>query len=174
MIVIVPILSAVCIAFFLFIVFVLISSSITNAPYLPSDDASVKSMIAMARITPGIKTVDLGSGDGRVVVAMARAGAEAHGYEINPFLIWISRWRIKRAGLSGKAFIHSKSFWNADVGCFQVVTIFTLPYFIPRIEKKLQRELKPGARCVLNGAVFSHWLRAQKDAEHGIFLYIKS
>ena len=77
-----------------------------GAIYDPSSRAEADVMARIAEVRPGEKAADLGSGDGRVVCALARAGAEAHGYEINPVLVLISRRNIRREGLAGRAFIH--------------------------------------------------------------------
>jgi ribosomal protein L11 methylase PrmA len=153
------------------LVIILITSSATNAPYLPSDRRSVETMVALADIRPGETTADLGSGDGRVVMAMAEAGAEAHGYEINPILVLWSRREIRRKNLSGKAFIHWKSFWPVNLGRFDAVTMFTLPYFMPRLEKKIKAELRPGARFVSNGSRLPTLPHTIKDEKGGIYLY---
>ena len=58
-----------------------------GAIFARSKDEIVEKMILLADVKPGQKAIDFGSGDGRLVIAMARAGAEAHGYEINPFLV---------------------------------------------------------------------------------------
>jgi hypothetical protein len=150
---------------------ILIASSVTNAPYLPSDKKSVAKMVALANICPGEKTVDLGSGDGRIVIAMAKAGAEAHGYELNLFLVWWSRYKIRKAKLSGRAFIHWKSFWKEDLGKFQAITMFTLPYFMPRLEKKLGKEMKSEAVFISNASPLPNWQYKIKEADQGIYAY---
>jgi Protein-L-isoaspartate carboxylmethyltransferase len=77
-----------------------------GAPYIPTKREGVIKMLKLARVRPGCKALDIGSGDGRLVIALAQAGAEAHGCEINPVLVWWSRRKIKAAGLEGRAFIH--------------------------------------------------------------------
>ncbi|KKU26965.1 MAG: hypothetical protein UX39_C0005G0003 [Candidatus Magasanikbacteria bacterium GW2011_GWA2_46_17] len=77
-----------------------------GAVFVPTDTGAVLTLIEMLEIKSSDKAIDLGSGDGRVVVALALAGAEAHGYEHNPLLVWWSRHKIRRAGLSERAFIH--------------------------------------------------------------------
>jgi ribosomal protein L11 methylase PrmA len=72
-----------------------------GAIYDPSSRIEAEAMARLAEVRPGEKAADLGSGDGRVVCALARGGAEAHGYEINPVLVLISRRNIRREGLSG-------------------------------------------------------------------------
>ena len=155
------------------VVIILVTSSATNAPYLPSDRGSVRTMVALADVRPGETTADLGSGDGRIVMAMAKAGAEAHGYEVNPMLVLWSRREIRRKNLSSNAFVHWKSFWPVNLGQFDAVTMFTLPYFMPRLEKKLKAELRPGARFISNGSRLPTMPYATKDEKGGIYLYKK-
>lgn len=142
-----------------------------GAPYVPIHDKTMKKMIEMLSIKPGEKAADLGSGDGKIVIALAQAGAEAHGYEINPFLVLWSKRSIKKTGLKGKAFIHWKSFWGADFSSFRIVTIYGITYVMKRLEKKLQKELKEGSRIASNSFPFPHWPLSKKEL--GIYLYKK-
>ncbi|MEW5805519.1 MAG: 50S ribosomal protein L11 methyltransferase [Patescibacteria group bacterium] len=138
-------------------------------PFVPSEKDRVGTMVELARIKPGEKAVDLGSGDGRIVIALAQTGAEAHGYEINPLLVWWSRYRIKRAGLTDKAFIHQKDFWQEDLSQYQLVVIYGISFIMSRLEKKLTKELKSGARVVINDAVFPNLKYSQKQDK--VYLY---
>jgi len=117
----------------------------------------VKKMIALADIKPGDKAVDIGSGDGRLVIALAKAGAQTHGYEINPFLVLRSRRNIKKAGLEGKAFIHLSNFWNEDFSQYNVVSLFQIAHTMVKLEDKLKKELRPGTRIISNYFVFPTW-----------------
>ncbi len=123
-----------------------------GAWYEPSDDNEVRNMIYLSEAAPGKKAAELGSGDGRIVIALAKKGVEAHGYEVNPFLVYRARQNIKKAGLEGKAFIHWKSFWNVNFSDFDIVTIFQISYIMGKLEKKLFAELKPGALVISH-----HW-----------------
>lgn len=147
-------------------------SLITGAPFVPSRDKAVEKMIALADIKPGERAADLGSGNGKVVIALARAGAEAHGYEINPLLIWWSRINIQRAGLETKAFIHWKSFWGENFITFSVISLYGIPHIMKRLEKKLRTELRPGTRVVSNAFTFPHWIHSKKDND--VYLYLFS
>ncbi len=119
-----------------------------GAVYFPSARSHVLRMAELAEVSAGDRAVDLGSGDGRVVIALARRGAEAHGYEINPVLILLSRRNIRRAGLTGRAFVHWGSFWRADLSGFRAVTVFQGSSVMRRLERKVRRELPEGARVV--------------------------
>ncbi len=123
-----------------------------GAIYDPSSPDKTYHIAEMAGIVPGDKAADLGSGDGRVVMELAKRGAEAHGFEINPFLVLRSRQNIARAGLSHKAFIHWGSFWRANLSPYTVITVFQVGFVMGRLEDKLKRELSPRARIVSH-----HW-----------------
>mgnify|MGYP001577833905 FL=1 len=128
-------------------------------------------MIKLLDIRPGEKAADIGSGDGRIVIAMARAGAETHGYEIDPLLIWRSRRKIRQAGLQNKSFIHWKDFWNEDFSSFDIVTVYGIKHIMKKLEEKLKKELKPGARVVSNGFKFPTWQPLK--SQDGLHLYIQ-
>jgi len=119
-----------------------------GAIYDPSTQAEAEMMASIAEVRPGEKAADLGSGDGRVLCALARAGAEAHGYEINPILVLVSWRNIRRSGLAGRAFVHWGNFWRASLSAYSLVTTFQVGFVMGRLEAKLLRELAPGSRIV--------------------------
>jgi ribosomal protein L11 methylase PrmA len=140
-----------------------------GAIYDPSSHHMTELIVDTAEVLPGERAVDLGSGDGRVVIALAKRGAEAHGYEVNPILVLISRRNIRCAGLKGKAFIHWRSFWAADLSSFDIVTVFQVGFIMGRLESKLTRELSPKARIVSH-----HWrfpTLIHERARGDVFLY---
>ena len=137
--------------------------------FVPANPEAVLSMVKLLDVVPGEKAVDLGSGDGRIVIALARAGAEAHGYEHNIILVWWSRFKIRRAGLSGKAFIHRSNFWKTDFSRFTIFTVFGIPYIMAPLQEKLSREAAPGARAVSYTFKFPSLKLAGKD--NGNYLY---
>jgi len=119
-----------------------------GAIFVPIRKLAIDRAIRLLEIKSGEMAVDLGSGDGRVVIALARAGAQAHGYEHNPLLVWWSRFKIRQAGLSGKAIIHMSNFWTADLSNFTVFTVFGIGYIMKSLEEKLLREAKSGSRII--------------------------
>jgi cyclopropane fatty-acyl-phospholipid synthase-like methyltransferase len=140
-----------------------------GAPYVPSQKKTVWQMTEMANVHPGERAIDLGSGDGRVVIALARAGAEAHGYEINPLLVWLGRREIRKAGLGDRAFIHWKDFWSVDFSTFDIVTVFGISHIMGFLRRKCRKELKASARVVANSFPFSRWPHTKKVGE--VYLY---
>lgn len=134
-----------------------------GAVYLPTRKRTVKKMIELAEIKPGDKAVDLGSGDGRLVIALAEAGAEAHGYEINPVLVFLARRKIRKNDLKGRAFIHFKNFWKEDLSKFDAVTIFGIGFAMEPLKQKLEKELRAGTRVVSNAFNFPGWKPTKKE-----------
>jgi len=115
------------------------------APFLPSKKKDVGRMIDLAEIKPDERIYDLGCGDGRLVFAAAKLGAEAIGIEIFilPYLYaWINSWGKKKTKiLFGDLF-------NYDASGADVVFIFLLEKAYGRLAEKLSKELKPGTRVV--------------------------
>jgi len=142
-----------------------------GAIYVPSKEEKIKKRIELAEIKPGQKAVDLGSGDGRLVVALAKAGAKAYGFEINPALVLKSKRNIRKAKLENKAFVKWGSFWPADLSEFDIVVIYGMKHVMKRLEKKLKKELKKDAKVLANVFEFPTWLPAKKS--QGLYLYIQ-
>ncbi|MBI2483799.1 methyltransferase domain-containing protein [Candidatus Uhrbacteria bacterium] len=126
-------------------------------PFIPSGKKSVDAILEAAGNLQGKLVLDLGSGDGRIVIACARAGAQATGYEINPLLVWYSQRRISRVGLGEKARIAHADFWKQSFSDFDVVIFYGVVFAMPRLEKKLRFELKPGARVIASHCAFPSW-----------------
>ena len=119
-----------------------------GAIYVASTPEKTLLMAELSDAAVGERAADLGSGDGRVVIALARRGAEAHGFEVNPILVLVARRNVRRSGLQGRAFIHWKSFWRADLSPFNVLTLFQGSAIMRRLEAKVRRELAAGARVI--------------------------
>lgn len=156
--------------YFLLLIFsVWLSGFFFGAPFESTVKKRVNKMIEFSRVSKNEKIVDLGSGNGKIVIEFAKKGIEAHGYEINPFLVYISRKRIKKLFLQDKAFIHRKNFMKEDLSDYDVVFIFQIWYMMGKLEKKLKKELKKGSRIVSNTWKFPNW-KPRKQSK-GVYLY---
>jgi len=140
-----------------------------GGPYAPSNQQRVCRMVELAGLSSGGRMADLGSGDGRIVLAFASSGVEAHGFEINPRLVWLSRRAARRRGLGDRAVIHRRNFWKEDLSGFDVVTVFGIGHVMRRLGTKLRRELKPGALVIANGFPIPGW-RPQYEKDH-LYVY---
>ncbi len=140
-----------------------------GVPYLPVHRKQAEKMMELAELKPGMKTVDLGSGAGRLVFLAAENGAFATGYELNPFLVWWSRMMARIFKLDKLVDIKLKSIYQADLSQMDVVFAFLLPKPMEKLEKKLFTELKPGAMILSYS--FSIPNRTPIKKEQGIFVY---
>ena len=142
-----------------------------GVPYAPTKKSGVNKIIELANIRPGEKAIDLGSGDGRIVAALARAGADAYGIEINKMLIWFSKKYLKFLGLKNKTTIIENSFWDENYSSYDIITIFGQPLIMGRLEEKIFNEARPGTRIVVNRFKFPN--KEYQRENKGIYLYIK-
>ena len=130
---------------------------ITGGPFAPISYQRTEQMLRLLDIKMGDLTADLGAGDGRLVIAMAKKGATAHGYEINPLLVIIARFKIRKEGLREKAFIHLQNMWKVDYSNFDKITVYLSPHIMRKLEIKLKNELKKGAIIAMNHYHFPNW-----------------
>lgn len=143
-----------------------------GGPFVPTSNETVAHMIRLANITPNDRVADLGSGDGRMLIAAVKAGAKsAVGYEIHPGLVVVSRARAKAAHVQDKVHTIKKSFWKADVHDVNVVLLYQLPDSMEELEKKLLAELPNGARVVSHAFPMKTWQPIKKEGK--LYLYIK-
>jgi len=121
----------------------------------------VAAMLDLAAVGPADRVFDLGSGDGRLVLAAARRGARAWGIEFDPGLVELSRRTAEREGLAGKATFVQGDLFESDFSDASVVTLFLLTNINVRLRPKLLA-LKPGTRIVSSTFRMGGWL---PDAE---------
>jgi hypothetical protein len=141
-----------------------------GAPFVPVNRKQFDAVMALADIRPGETLFDLGSGDGRLVIAAARGGAHAHGWEIAPHLVAWSWFVARLVGVGKSCQFHWQSLWESPYGRADVVTCYLFPQQMARLERKLLKEMRPGARVVSVSFRFPHWLPAA--GQGGVYLYV--
>ena len=125
--------------------FVMFVSVLIGIPCLPTHKRQAKVLLELCNIGPGVKMVDLGSGHGRLIIMAGMLGAEVVGYELNPFLVLISRCLVKKLGLEDRVKIRWQSFYRADIKDADVVTTFLFPKPMIKLADGLFKDLKSGA-----------------------------
>lgn len=150
-------------------IYLMLRPIISGAIFCPTSHAHVDTMVVLASPKAGEKIADLGSGDGRVLLAFAQKGAEAHGYEINPLLVMRARKMLKSAGFEKKAFVHWQSFWKKNLGEFDIITVYGFPNFMGRLGRKLKKEAAPGTRIVSN--IYTFPGASPAKSQDGVHLY---
>ncbi|MDB5807939.1 MAG: Methyltransferase type 11, partial [Betaproteobacteria bacterium] len=128
-----------------------------SVPYVPTPQAVVDRMLQMAKITPQDYVIDLGSGDGRIVVTAAKKyGARGFGVDLNPVRIKESVDNAAKAGVSDRAAFYQRNLFDTD---FSEATVITM-YLLPRVNLDLRPKLlalKPGTRVVSHDFSMDDW-----------------
>lgn len=150
------------------------------APYYPTPETIVVKMLELGGLKQGEKMFDLGSGDGRIVIAAAaKFHAEAVGVELDKDLCRQSQERIRKLGLEKTAQIINGDILKQDYSSADVVTVYLLPNSNNKVQPLLERQLKKGARVVAHDFEFRNWTPVKvediaDDGEgrsHTLFLY---
>lgn len=124
--------------------------------WVPTPSELVEKMLDMANVTPQDFVMDLGSGDGRNVIAAAKRGATALGIEYSPDMVALSQRLAKEAGVSEKATFVEGDMFDADISKATVLALFLLPSNLDKLHQKFLA-LKPGTRIVLNTFGVDGW-----------------
>src|SRR5664279_2540645 len=153
------------------------------APYHPTPETVVDSMLRLGGLKAGEKMYDLGSGDGRIVIAAARKfHAEAVGVELDKALCQLSAAKILKLGLDKHARIINGDLLKQDYSSADLVTVYLLPDAVnDLVQPLLDRQLKKGARIVAKDFDFRNWTPEKveniaDDGEgrsHTLYLYRK-
>ncbi|MBM3344462.1 MAG: methyltransferase domain-containing protein [Betaproteobacteria bacterium] len=124
--------------------------------WVPTPDALVNTMLELAQLITDDYLIDLGSGDGRLVIMAARRGARAHGIEYNADLVAYATRAAQRAGLAQKATFAKADLFVSDLSRASVITLFLSPEINLKLRPKLLA-LKPGTRIVSNTFTMGDW-----------------
>lgn len=122
----------------------------------PTPPTLVKAMVDKANVGPNDIVVDLGSGDGRIVIEAAKRGAHATGIEFNPDLVKLSEYRADTAGVAQKAKFLNMDLFEYDLSRATVITMYLLSDLNLKLRPKLL-QLKPGTRIVSNTFDLGDW-----------------
>jgi precorrin-6B methylase 2 len=124
--------------------------------WVPTPQALVDKMLDMAKVMPQDYVIDLGSGDGRMVITAAKRGARALGIEYNPDLVELSKRNAAKEGVGEKARFVKADLFESDFSQATVLAIFLLPEMILKLRPKIF-DMKPGTRIVANSYTMGEW-----------------
>ena len=129
-----------------------------GGPYVPTPQVVVDAMLEIAGVGPRDFVVDLGSGDGRIVLTGAtRHQASGMGVDIDGELVDLANGRAQNLGVAQRVQFHRQDVLAADLSRATVLTLYLLPGMMERLRPKLLKELKPGARIVSHDFDFGDW-----------------
>lgn len=127
-------------------------------PFVTTPGEVTDRMLRLAGTGPDDVVIDLGSGDGRIVIAAARDfGARGIGVDIDARLVEQSRENARRAGVAGRTEFHVQDVRRTDLSRVTVVTVYLLPFLIDQLQPKFLDELRPGARIVTHAFGMQGW-----------------
>jgi hypothetical protein len=127
-----------------------------DAVWVPTSQAMVEKMLDHAKVTPQDFVMDLGSGDGRTIIAAAKRGARGLGVEFNPELVEYSKRQAAAQGVGDKAMFAQGDMYQADISKATVLALFLLPTNIEKLVPKFL-DLPAGTRIVANTFWVSDW-----------------
>lgn len=143
-----------------------------GALWVPTPLPTVRKMLEMADVRPGDVVYDLGSGDGRVLVTVARQfGAKAVGIEVDPLRYIWTQIMITVFRLRGQVKVILGDFFNQDLSQADVVTVYLQQETNLRLMNKLTRELRPGTRVVSHTFTFPGWQIIGRDEKAQLYVY---
>lgn len=129
-----------------------------DVPYVETPDEVVQKMLQIAQVGPSDTVMDLGSGDGRLVIAAAqRFGARGVGVDLNPENIEIARSAAESAGVSSRVQFVRADLFDIDITEATVVTLFLLRDVNLALRDRLRKELRPGSRVVSRQFDMGEW-----------------
>jgi len=124
--------------------------------WVPTPDELVERMLNLAKVTADDFLIDLGSGDGRTVIAAAKRGARAHGIEYNPEMVELSQRSAANERVGERATFAQEDLFQSDFSKATVITMFLLPQINLKLRPKIL-DLKPGTRIVSNSFTMGEW-----------------
>ncbi len=127
-----------------------------DVPFVTTPDNVTRAMLDLAKVTSGDYVIDLGSGDGRIVIEAARRGARGLGVEIDPRLVAESEAHARKAGVSSRAFFREMDLYKTDLTPASIITMYLLPEVNLQLRPKLLR-LRPGTRVVSHDWDMGDW-----------------
>ena len=141
--------------------------------WVPTPHALIERMLDMAELKAGEIHYDLGSGDGRTVIAAAKRGAQATGVEYNPDMVKLSQRAAEKEGVAGKARFVQGDIFQTDFSKADVITLYLLPSLNLKLRPTILR-MKPGTRVVSHAFTMDDWQPDRTETVEGrnAFLWI--
>lgn len=156
-----------------------------DTPYVQTPKNVVEKMLEVAKVGPADYVIDLGSGDGRMVIMAAKErGARGFGVDLDRKLVALANRNAKAAGVAGRAQFFERNLYETDLRPASVLTIYLLPEVNMMVRPKLFKELKPGTRVVTHDYDMGDWppdlalvmdapdKPVGRDKKSKVFLYI--
>ncbi|HET6924911.1 MAG TPA: hypothetical protein VFH39_03725 [Candidatus Saccharimonadales bacterium] len=138
-----------------------------GAPYLPTLTKQMQVALDLVDLQPGERLVELGCGDGKVLVAAARRGWLVDGYELNPLLVLVCVWRTRH--FRKQVRVHWRNFWTAQLPPTEGIFVFVLQRQMAKLDNKIVQEVSKPVKLV--SFAFTIPGRKPVRSKEGVYLY---
>lgn len=144
-----------------------------DAPYVASDYAVVDAMLALAKVRPGDQVIDLGSGDGRILIAAARShGARGLGVDIDPARVREATQNAQAAGVAHRVTFRRQNLFQTPLGEADVVTLYLTEEVNRRLRPRILAQMRPGTRVVSHDFDMGEWRPDQRQRRGTSTVYL--
>src|SRR5699024_4379095 len=128
-----------------------------DVPFVPTPEEVVEKMLDLADVQADDYVIDLGSGDGRIVIAAAKRGASGHGIDLDPERISEARENAKKQNVDDKVMFKEEDIFKTNFRQASVITMYLLPSVNEKLRPRLLDELQPGTRIVSHSFDMGDW-----------------
>lgn len=128
-----------------------------QVPYVPTPDKVIERMLDLSQVGSGDYVMDLGAGDGRIVIQAIQRGAYGHGVELKRSLVQRARTNAEQAGVADRGIFREQDLTQTDFSQASVVTMYLAPDVNSQVRERLLAQLRPGARIVSHGFGMGLW-----------------
>lgn len=144
-----------------------------DVPYAGTRPEVVARMLEMARVGPSDRVVDLGTGDGRILIAAARdRGASGLGVDLDPVLIRRAQANAEDAGVADRVEFRVEDLFRTPLSDASVLAMFLLPEVNLKLRPRILAEMRPGSRVVSNAFDMGEWVPTATDRVGGSIIYL--
>jgi len=144
-----------------------------DVPFLESPESVVEVMLELAEVSEGDIVYDLGSGDGRIVIAAAaKHGARGVGIELEPELLELSNRNARETGVADRVRFVENDLFESDFSEATVVMLYLYPKVNRRLQPLLDEQLAPGTRVVSHRYEIQGWTPVERVKVEGRFVYL--
>ncbi len=133
-----------------------------DVPYVPTPNNVVERMLDLTDVKSSDYVIDLGSGDGRIVIAAAKRGANGHGIDLDPERIAEARENARREGVDDQIMFMEEDIFDTDFSEASVITMYLLPSVNKKLRPELINKLQPGTQVVSHSFDMGSWKADKK------------
>ena len=137
--------------------------------YAQSSNVNADIILTFTKKYTHHRILDLGSGDGKLILLLARQGFKVDGVELNPWLVLKSRRALAKAGLTNTTHIYWGNFWRYNVTPYDLVVVFAIKHVMPRLEEKVLKETRSGTYIISNFFEFTTLKKVDQQGDIKVY-----